>query len=214
MRLCFLTFITAVCFLFLLMTRKVRVRPWVAIFFLFYRDTLKNRSKCLKNGSNRLRMWNLPWLHAPSQTFFKCIPGLWIRAGCGIDRERSSFSALSHARLRLRYVISIVCLIVFCFSFSFLFFSFFRNGFNILLYGLGSKRVLLDQFRSSKLSSYLQIVVNGYFPSLTIKSVSLLFIFLWFCNLLAEQFFWTSFLLFVTLDIMFRGNLFEQWYYH
>ncbi|CAH3177796.1 unnamed protein product [Porites lobata] len=46
-----------------------------------------------------------------------------------------------------------------------------RNGFNILLYGLGSKRVLLDQFRSSKLSSYLQIVVNGYFPSLTIKSV-------------------------------------------
>ena len=49
----------------------------------------------------------------------------------------------------------------------------FRNGFNILLYGLGSKRVLLDQFRTSKLSSHLQIVVNGYFPSLTIKNVSL-----------------------------------------
>ncbi|XP_068756922.1 origin recognition complex subunit 2-like isoform X1 [Montipora capricornis] len=46
-----------------------------------------------------------------------------------------------------------------------------RNGFNILLYGLGSKRVLLDQFRSSKLSSHLQVVVNGYFPSLTIKNV-------------------------------------------
>ena len=186
MRLYFLTFITAVCFLFLLMIRKVRVRSWVAIFFLFYRDTLNNRSKCLKNGRNRLRMWNLPRLHAPSQTFFKCIPGLWIRAGCGIDRERSSFSALSHARLRLRYVISTVCLIVFCFSFLFFFFFFFfRNGFNILLYGLGSKRVLLDQFRSSKLSSYLQIVVNGYFPSLTIKSVSLVFIFLWYGNLLA-----------------------------
>ena len=95
MRLYFLTFITAVCFLFLLMIRKVRVRPWVAIFFLFYRDTLNNRSKCLKNGSNRLRMWNLPRLHTPSQTFVKCIPGLWIRAGCGIDREQSSFSALS-----------------------------------------------------------------------------------------------------------------------
>lgn len=46
-----------------------------------------------------------------------------------------------------------------------------RNGFNILLYGLGSKRVLLDQFRSSKLSSSVQVVVNGFFPSLTIKNV-------------------------------------------
>ncbi|KAJ7381250.1 Origin recognition complex subunit 2 [Desmophyllum pertusum] len=46
-----------------------------------------------------------------------------------------------------------------------------RNGFNILLYGLGSKRVLLDQFRSSKLSAHLQVVVNGFFPSLTIKNV-------------------------------------------
>ena len=48
----------------------------------------------------------------------------------------------------------------------------FRNGFSILLYGLGSKKVLLDQFRSSKLSRYLQVVVNGFFPSLTIKNVS------------------------------------------
>jgi len=51
---------------------------------------------------------------------------------------------------------------------------FLRNGFNILLYGLGSKKVLLDQFRSSKLSRYLQVVVNGFFPSLTIKNVSVL----------------------------------------
>ena len=48
----------------------------------------------------------------------------------------------------------------------------FRNGFNILLYGLGSKRVLLDQFRSSKLSANVQVVVNGFFPSLTLKNVS------------------------------------------
>lgn len=46
-----------------------------------------------------------------------------------------------------------------------------RNGFNILLYGLGSKRVLLDQFRSTKLTFHLQVVVNGFFPSLTIKDV-------------------------------------------
>ena len=119
MRLYFLMFVTAVCFLFLLRIRKVGVRPWAAIFFLFYGNTLNNRSKCLKNGSNRLRKGNLPWLHTPSQTVFKCIPGLWIRAECGIDRERSSFVSLSHARLRLRYVISTVCLIVFCLSFLF-----------------------------------------------------------------------------------------------
>jgi len=47
-----------------------------------------------------------------------------------------------------------------------------RNGFSVLLYGLGSKKVLLDQFRSSKLSQHLQVVVNGFFPSLTIKNVS------------------------------------------
>ncbi|XP_074622834.1 origin recognition complex subunit 2-like isoform X2 [Acropora palmata] len=46
-----------------------------------------------------------------------------------------------------------------------------RNSFNILLYGLGSKRVLLDQFRSTKLTFHLQVVVNGFFPSLTIKDV-------------------------------------------
>ncbi|KAK2555821.1 Origin recognition complex subunit 2 [Acropora cervicornis] len=46
-----------------------------------------------------------------------------------------------------------------------------ENSFNILLYGLGSKRVLLDQFRSTKLTFHLQVVVNGFFPSLTIKDV-------------------------------------------
>ena len=45
MRLYFLIFITAVCFLFPLRIRKVGVRPWAAIFFLFYGNTLNNRSK-------------------------------------------------------------------------------------------------------------------------------------------------------------------------
>ena len=40
------------------MIRKVRLRLWAAIFFLFNRNTLNNRSKkffkCLKNGSDRL----------------------------------------------------------------------------------------------------------------------------------------------------------------
>ena len=46
------------------------------------------------------------------------------------------------------------------------------NGFNILLYGLGSKRDLLEQFQTKYLSQFSHLVVNGYFPSLTIKQVS------------------------------------------
>ncbi|ESO93490.1 hypothetical protein LOTGIDRAFT_161593 [Lottia gigantea] len=45
------------------------------------------------------------------------------------------------------------------------------NGFNILLYGLGSKRALLEEFRKSHLVEFNHIVVNGYFPSLTIKHI-------------------------------------------
>ena len=44
------------------MIRKVRVRPWIAIFLLFNRNTLNNRSKifkCLKDGGERKRKGNL-----------------------------------------------------------------------------------------------------------------------------------------------------------
>lgn len=46
-----------------------------------------------------------------------------------------------------------------------------RMGFNILLYGLGSKQLLLEKFRSSMLSDYDHVVVNGFFPSITLKSI-------------------------------------------
>lgn len=46
------------------------------------------------------------------------------------------------------------------------------NGYNILLHGLGSKRTLLEDFRRSELKDLDHVVVNGYFPSLTIKHVS------------------------------------------
>ncbi|XP_046846223.1 origin recognition complex subunit 2-like [Xenia sp. Carnegie-2017] len=46
-----------------------------------------------------------------------------------------------------------------------------RNGFNLLLYGLGSKRTVIDQFREKMLSQRMQMVVNGFFPSVTIKSI-------------------------------------------
>ncbi|GFO49987.1 origin recognition complex subunit 2-like [Plakobranchus ocellatus] len=44
-------------------------------------------------------------------------------------------------------------------------------GFNILLHGLGSKRDLLEQFREKHLIKFSHLVVNGYFPSLTIKHI-------------------------------------------
>ncbi|CAB4005847.1 origin recognition complex subunit 2-like [Paramuricea clavata] len=46
-----------------------------------------------------------------------------------------------------------------------------RNGFNLLLHGLGSKRSVIDQFRTTMLSKFVQLVVNGFFPSITIKNI-------------------------------------------
>lgn len=45
------------------------------------------------------------------------------------------------------------------------------NGYNILLFGLGSKHGLLDEFRENYLSRLDCIVINGYFPNITIKQV-------------------------------------------
>ncbi|NXX41511.1 ORC2 protein, partial [Tricholaema leucomelas] len=44
-------------------------------------------------------------------------------------------------------------------------------GFNIVLYGLGSKRDLLEKFRTSVLKDNVHLVVNGYFPSITVRSI-------------------------------------------
>ncbi|XP_070588167.1 origin recognition complex subunit 2 [Erythrolamprus reginae] len=44
-------------------------------------------------------------------------------------------------------------------------------GFNIVLYGLGSKRDLLENFRISLLRDSVHLVVNGFFPNITIKSI-------------------------------------------
>ena len=45
------------------------------------------------------------------------------------------------------------------------------NGFNVLLYGVGSKQKLLEDFREECLSESCHLVVNGFFPGLTIKQV-------------------------------------------
>lgn len=46
-----------------------------------------------------------------------------------------------------------------------------NEGFNILLFGLGSKRNLLNSFHSELLANQTVLVVNGFFPSLTIKDI-------------------------------------------
>lgn len=45
------------------------------------------------------------------------------------------------------------------------------ENFNIVLYGVGSKRSILHQFQKQKLKDFPCIVVNGFFPSLTIKNI-------------------------------------------
>ncbi|RUP44628.1 origin recognition complex subunit 2-domain-containing protein [Jimgerdemannia flammicorona] len=45
------------------------------------------------------------------------------------------------------------------------------SGFNLLFYGYGSKRNLLTRFATSNLTDAPLLVVNGYFPSITIKDI-------------------------------------------
>ncbi|KAM4836273.1 origin recognition complex subunit 2 [Thomomys bottae] len=44
-------------------------------------------------------------------------------------------------------------------------------GFNIVLYGLGSKRDLLEKFRTTMLQNSIHIVINGFFPGIGVKSI-------------------------------------------
>jgi len=45
------------------------------------------------------------------------------------------------------------------------------EGFSMFLYGLGSKRNIISQFQQMFLNDYDHLVINGFFPSLTIKSI-------------------------------------------
>ncbi|PKA49141.1 Origin recognition complex subunit 2 [Apostasia shenzhenica] len=46
-----------------------------------------------------------------------------------------------------------------------------RCGFGLLMYGFGSKKVLLEDFATATLADYDVIVINGYLPSINIKQV-------------------------------------------
>uniref|UniRef100_A0A0A9Y4Q3 Origin recognition complex subunit 2 n=1 Tax=Lygus hesperus TaxID=30085 RepID=A0A0A9Y4Q3_LYGHE len=45
------------------------------------------------------------------------------------------------------------------------------QGFNVLLYGVGSKRTLLSSFHAKHLSSSHVLVINGFFPGITLKDI-------------------------------------------
>lgn len=47
----------------------------------------------------------------------------------------------------------------------------FDEGYTVLLHGFGSKRNLLISFHKEKLADRNVIVINGFFPSLTIKGI-------------------------------------------
>nr|CAG4652061.1 EOG090X0AVI [Triops cancriformis] len=46
-----------------------------------------------------------------------------------------------------------------------------REGFNVLLYGMGSKRDIIHQFHTQLLAKEDVIVINGFFPGLTLKEL-------------------------------------------
>ena len=69
-------------------------------------------------------------------------------------------------------IIIIIIIIIIDLKFEAILHCIHRHGFNILLHGLGSKRRLLEEFRKKMLPELVHIVINGFFPSLTIKSVS------------------------------------------
>ncbi|CAH0729378.1 unnamed protein product, partial [Brenthis ino] len=45
------------------------------------------------------------------------------------------------------------------------------ENFNVILYGIGSKKTVLQRFQMEKIQNMPCIVVNGFFPSLTVKNI-------------------------------------------
>ncbi|KHN12773.1 Origin recognition complex subunit 2 [Glycine soja] len=46
-----------------------------------------------------------------------------------------------------------------------------RNGFGLLMYGFGSKKVLIEDFASTALTEYSVVVINGYLQTINLKQV-------------------------------------------
>ena len=75
-------------------------------------------------------------------------------------------------------------LITFIFNFCIIFFLFIflgivkltsgwkREGYNVLFYGFGSKKKLMDTFAEEQLKNEIRVVIKGFFPALSLKNVS------------------------------------------
>jgi hypothetical protein len=62
----------------------------------------------------------------------------------------------------------------------------FRCGFGLLMYGFGSKKVLIEDFASTALTEYSVVVINGYLQSINLKQVIYLGAFCWYLNLFID----------------------------
>lgn len=49
---------------------------------------------------------------------------------------------------------------------------YFREGYSLLLHGVGSKRNLINDFHNEIIADHPTLIINGFFPSLTLKDVS------------------------------------------
>lgn len=76
---------------------------------------------------------------------------------------------------------------VFTSKYKMILFQIFRSGFNILLYGVGSKLKVLKQFCKDFLEDALYIVLYGFFPSLTLKQVNVALILCIFFMILSNK---------------------------
>lgn len=62
----------------------------------------------------------------------------------------------------------------------------FRCGFGLLMYGFGSKKVLIEDFASTALTEYSVVVINGYLQSINLKQVIYLGALCWYLNLFID----------------------------
>lgn len=64
---------------------------------------------------------------------------------------------------------------------------YFREGYSLLFHGVGSKRNLINDFHNEIIADHPTLIINGFFPSLTLKDVSKplkLILYMYICNII------------------------------
>ncbi|KAJ6415523.1 hypothetical protein OIU84_004344 [Salix udensis] len=62
-----------------------------------------------------------------------------------------------------------------------------RCGFGLLMYGFGSKKVLIEDFASTALTEYSVVVINGYLQSINLKQVIIALAEIWWDDLKTKR---------------------------